>query len=108
MEKNDKKSTIPIGNDFAGNIAESPWNFLGHLIADSPSQSKKASAKKLKNKLLTAVKEIDKRPLRGKFKSWILQHYLAPSVYFLFMVDLISVTSISNIENKLTKFVKND
>ena len=106
-EKIDKKSTIPIGNDFTRNIAESPWNVLGHLIADSPSQSKKASAKKLEiNSYITAVKEIDKRPIRGEFKSWILQHYLAPSVYFLLMVDLISDTSISNIQKKLTKFVK--
>ena len=91
------KSTISIGNDFTQNIVESPWNVLGHLIADSPSQSKKGSAKKLENKLLTAVEEINKRPIRGEYKSWILQHYLAPSVYFLLMVDLISNTSISNI-----------
>ena len=104
--KIDKKSTIPIGNDFTRNIAESPRNVLDHLIADSPSQFKKASAKKLENKLLTAVKEIDKCPIRGEFKSWILQHYLAPSVYFLLMVDLISDTSIVNIQKKLTKFVK--
>ena len=54
-EKIDKTSTIPIGNDFTRNIVESPWKVLGHLITDSPSQSKKASAKKLENKLLTAV-----------------------------------------------------
>lgn len=88
------------------NIAAAPWKVLGHILAVSPTGSRKASAKRLDDKLLSAVKNIDNRPIRGEFKIWILKNYLAPSLYFQLMVDLISENALATLQCKLTKFIK--
>ena len=67
---------------------------------------RQASEKKLEFKLLTAIKKIDDRPIRGEFKIWILKNYLAPSILFLLTVDLISESSLMKLQSKLTKFIK--
>ena len=102
----DKKSTVPLSSGSTRNISEAPWKVLGHLIAVTPTGSRKTSAKKLESKLLSSIKKIDSRPIRGEFKIWILKNYLAPSLYFLLMVDLLSEKSLVSIQQKLTKFIK--
>ena len=76
------------------------------ILAVSQIGSQKASAKKLEDKLLSAVKNIDNRTIRGEFKIWILKNYLAPSLYFQLIVDLISENTLASIQHKLTKFIK--
>ena len=102
----DKKSTVPLSSGSTHNISEAPWKVLGLLIAATPTGSRKTSAKKLESKLLSSIKKIDSRPIRGEFKIWILKDYLAPSLYFLQMVDLLSENSLVSIQQKLTKFIK--
>ena len=50
------------------NISVAPWKVLGHILAVSPIGSRKASAKRLEDKLPSAIKNINNRPLRGEFK----------------------------------------
>ena len=92
----DKKSTVLLSHGSTRNISEAPWKVLGHLLAVFPTCSRKASAKKLEGKLFSAIKNIDSRHIRGKFKIWILKNYL--------MVDLISENSLASIQRKLTKY----
>ena len=77
---------------------------LGHLLAVSPTCSRKASAKKLEGKLFSAIKNIDSRPIRGELKIWILKNYLVPSLHFLLMVDLVLENSLASIQQKLIKY----
>jgi hypothetical protein len=102
----DKKSTIPIYSSHTQNIATSPWKILGHLISPSLTKQKKVSKKKLESKLLSLLKAIDQRPIRGEYKSWILKHYVAPSLYFLMMVDSFSESFIQNMQKQITKHLK--
>ena len=102
----DKRSTFSLSHGSTHNISVAPWKVLGHILAVSPTGSRKASAKRLEDKLLAAVKNIDNRPIRGEFKIWILKNYLAPSLYFLLMVDLISENALATLQRELTKFIK--
>ena len=102
----DKTSTLPLSHGSTRNISEAPWKVLGHILAVSPTGSRRASAKRLERKLLSAVKNIDDRPIRGEYKIWILKNYLAPSLHFLLMVDLISDSVLASLQRKLTKFIK--
>ena len=52
------------------------------------------------------MQRIDERPIRGEFKVWIWKNYLAPSLHFLLMVDVISESSVLKIQKKITKFIK--
>ena len=98
-----KKSTIPIYSSHTQNIATSPWKILGHLISPSPNQQRKASSKKLESKLLSLIKAIDTRPIRGEYKSWILKHYVT---HFLLVVDTFTESSIQNIQKHTTRYLK--
>jgi len=100
----DKRSTFSLSHGSTRNISVAPWKVLGHILAVSPTGSRKASAKRLDDKLLSAVKNIDNRPIRGEFKIWILKNYL--HLHFLLMVDLISENALATLQRKLTKFNK--
>ena len=72
----DKRSTFSLSHGYIRNISVAPWDVLGHILTVSPTGSRKAFAKRLEDKLLAAVKNIDNRPIRGEFKIWILKNYL--------------------------------
>ena len=91
----DKRSTFSLSHGSTRNISVAPWKVLGHILAVSPTGSRKASAKRLDDKLLSAVKNIDNRPIRGEFKIWILKNYL--HLHFLLMVDLISENTLATL-----------
>ena len=91
----DKRSTFSLSHVSTRNISVAPWKVLGHILAVSPTGSRKASAKRLDDKLLSAVKNIDNRPIRGEFKIWILKNYL--HLHFLLMVDLISENTLATL-----------
>lgn len=65
----DKRSTFSLSHGSTRNISVAPWKVLGHILAISPTGSRKASAKRLEDKLLAAVKNIANRPIRGEFKA---------------------------------------
>jgi len=46
------------------------------------------------------------RPIRGEYKTWILKHYLAPSIPFLLMIDTTSEQCWTKIQSNLNKFNK--
>ena len=65
----DPKSRISLMDGSTRNISEAPSKILGHLLAVTLSHSRVTSAKKLESKLLTAVTNIDHRPIRGEYKT---------------------------------------
>ena len=88
------------------NIADAPTKILGRLVAISASKTKNTASSKLEKKVLSALQRIDDRAIRGKYKVCIWKNYLAPSLHFHLMVDLVKKDSISKIQGKVTKFIK--
>lgn len=103
----DHKDTISLFSGCTRNISEGPAKkFWVTLSPHLPPQTKKACAIKFKMRDLSTMQCINDRPIRGEFKTWIWKIYLALSLDFLSMVDLIPDKVISKILNKITKFIK--
>ena len=88
------------------NIADAPTKILGRLLAISASKTKNTASSKLEKKVLSALQRIDDHAIRGKYKVCIWKNYLAPSLHFHLVVDLVKKDSISKIQGKVTKFIK--
>ena len=54
----------------------------------------------------TALQALDARPIRGEYKLWIYQHYLAPSTHFYLAVNSTSANAIIKAEASATKALK--
>ena len=96
--KMNQSNTISLSNGHTRNIAESHSSILGHV--STTLKPRATSAKKLESKLLSAIKRIDERPIRGEYKIWILKNYVAPSIQFLLIVDLVSENSLLTIQKR--------
>ena len=97
--KMDHTMSFPLKNGPTRNIANVPTKVLGKLMAVSTSQTKSAASSKLEKR---AIKKIDERPIRGEYKVWIWKNYLAPSLHFQLMVDLLKKDSVNKIQSKVT------
>ena len=104
--KMDHTTTFSLRNGSTRNIADAPTKLLGKLIAVSTSKTKNAATSELENRILSALKRIDERPIRGEYKVWIWKNYLAPSLHFQLMVQLLKKESVRKIQGKVTKFLK--
>ena len=83
-----------------------PTKILGRPVAISANKTKNVASSKLEKKVLSALQRIDERPIRGEFNVWIWKNYLAHSLHFHLMVDLVKKDSITKIQEKVTKFIK--
>ena len=72
--------------------------FLVTFLAISPSPFRTASVNKLEYVLLIAVEAIDRRPIQGEFKLWILMNYLVPSLYFMIVGTAYSRNFLSSVQ----------
>jgi hypothetical protein len=75
-------------------------------LASSPSLTKRAASAKLKSTIISKLKQINAQPIRGEMKLWILQHLLIPSTHFHLMVNNIQPSTITDLENTITRYVK--
>lgn len=75
------------------NFASAPTKFLGQTIGANPQTTKSLSTKKITEKVYRAFEEIDKRPIRGKYKVWSYKSYLVPSLVFNLTVEQIPNSS---------------
>ena len=87
-------------------ISKGPTKFLGQTIASSNTLTKRTASAKLAATITSKLKLIDARPIRGEMKLWILQHLLIPSTHFHLAVNNISPSTIANLENITTRYVK--
>ena len=96
-------TTFSLRNGSTRNIADTPTKLLGRLIAVSTSKTKNAATSEFENKILSALKRIDEHPIRGEYKVCIWKNYLAPSLHFQLMVQLLAVRKIQGMVTKLIK-----
>ena len=88
------------------NIASSPVIFLGKTISTSESRRRNMVATKLRESIASQLRKINTCRLRGKYKTWILQNYLLPSLQFSLAVNPLPACTLSSIQRPITKCLK--
>ena len=95
-----------LGDSSTVNVSTKPAKFLGKYISGSFSKSQTTSANILKQCILPTMQKIDKATIRGEYKLWIYQHYLAPSLLFFLAVNGISKSQITSIQRHISRYIK--
>ena len=88
------------------NISESGVRFLGKLLMGAPKATCSQSSTTFVSTFCTALQALDVRPIRGEYKLWIYQHYLAPSTHIYLAVNPTSANSIIKAEASATRALK--
>ena len=81
-------------------------NYLANLLRCLYQQNKECGNSKTWKGWPNYPKKIDDHPIRGEYKVWMWKNYLAPSLHFQLMVDLLKKESVRKIQQKATKFHK--
>ena len=95
---------LPLGR--TSSIPTALTKFLGGYIGHSCSVTTKSASSRLLKTASNALGEIDKQPIRGEYKCWILKHYLAPSLHFYLAIDDIPEETIKRLQTRVNKIVK--
>ena len=101
--------SIPLLNGSTRSILDHPTKFLGQVVTAYPLLTKREASKCLQQKVETALKHTNERPIRGEMKMWIVSHYLLPSLHFHLQVNPISSTLLKleqTIRTLLKKWLK--
>ena len=75
-------SSVQLLPGRTNSIRTAPTKFLGRHIGQNRSTTRQATSSRLLKTASKALDEIDKQPIRGEYKCWILKHYVAPSLHF--------------------------
>lgn len=52
------------------------------------------------------LKRVDKTGLPGKFKVWVYQHRVMPSILWPLLLDDFPITTISNLERRVSRYLR--
>ena len=88
------------------NLRDNVTKFLGHSLAATLKDTKRAGSEALKKCLTSAIRNIDRRPIRGEMKVWILRNYVIPSLQFQLSVNWTASTTIAKLEDLICRHVK--
>ena len=88
------------------NVASGSTKFLGHLLGKSLQASRQAASERIRKRVWDALKLVDQRPVRDKYKVWIYKNYLAPSLFFLLAIDAIPESVTKSLQSSATRFNK--
>ena len=99
-------SSVQLPSGRTSSIRTAPTKFLGGYIGHSHSVTTRSASSRLLKTASNALGEIDKQPIRGKYKCWILNHYLAPSLHFYLVIDDIPEKTIKWLQTRVNKIVK--
>lgn len=80
--------------------------FLGATFACNAQQAGKSVFELLQSKVLSALNNIDDRPLKSDYKVWIYAHYLAPSINFCLAVNAFSANQLNVLQRKINQKLK--
>ena len=104
-KKFNKQATVKLSGGSTTNISQNPAKFLGkYLITDRLSAKRPANV--ISSLFKTAITNLDKRPIRGEYKLWIYQHYIATSLNFQLTVNRLPKTFLKKLEDLGTKKLK--
>ena len=80
--------------------------FLGQVVAATTSTTKTVASKAFQDLMMSALKNVDSRPIRGEMKTWIVRNYLIPSMQFQLAVNQTCKSTILKLENYTSKLMK--
>ena len=86
-EKLLEHSSVQLPSGRISSIRTASTKFLGGYIGLSRSVTTQSASSRLLKTASKALGEIDKQPIRGEYKCWILKHYLAPSLHFYLAIN---------------------
>ena len=98
--------TFPLKEGSTKNISTGPYKFLGHTLCQTLLTTAKQSGKRFMNSFLEKLDSLDRTPIRGEYKLWILRRFLIPSFHFVLSVDVMPESSIKNVQSQCTKKIK--
>ena len=104
--KIDKRFKVNVASGDTQSISTTGTKFLGCYIAASTRQTSALSSTTLRSRFESSLLALESRPIRGEYKLWIYQHYLAPSFHFYLTVNPTSSMSIKKLEAMATKSIK--
>ena len=104
--KEDKAFTVSLQEGATRNISKDGAKFLGKILMGTPSSSCTKSSITLLTRFRCSLQALDARPIRGEYKLWIYQHYLAPSMHFHLAVNSTTSSSVHKMEALATKALK--
>ena len=85
--KIDKRFKVNVASGDTQSISTTGTKFLGRYIAASTRQTSALSSTTLRSRFESSLRALESRPIRGEYKLWIYQHYLAPSFHFYLTVN---------------------
>ena len=104
--KLDKSFIVPLQDGNTRNISDIGARFLGSILMGTPRSTNSSSSNTLITTFRASLQALDARPIRGEYKLWIYQHYLAPSTHFYLAVNPTSANAIKKTEACATKALK--
>ena len=87
-------------------ISAEGTKFLGRYIADTNKSTFTSASSSLLSKFNASLQALDSRPIRGEYKPWIYQNYLAPSFHYHLAVNPSTTKVIKNLEASSTRLIK--
>ncbi|KAK1788714.1 hypothetical protein P4O66_002535 [Electrophorus voltai] len=83
---------------------EQPVKILGKLFDTSLKDS--AAIQKSNDELGVWLTKVDKSHLPGRFKAWIYQHSILPSILWPLLVNEVPLTTVESLERKISSFLQ--
>ena len=99
-------SSMPLPCGKTRDIRSAPTKFLGGFIAHNRKTARLAASDHLSTTITSALRKLEKSPIRGEYKIWVLKHYVGPSVNFFLAIDDIPKCTLKSIQGKITKHIK--
>ena len=99
-------SSMPLPCEKTRDIRSAPTKFLGGFIAHNRKTARLAASDHLSTTITSALRKLEKSPIRGEYKIWVLKHYVGPSVNFFLAIDDIPKCTLKSIQGKITKHIK--
>ena len=104
--KFEKYFKVVLNEGTTRNIAEYGVKFLGRLLIGTPKTTCSQSSNTLSIFRASLQAFLSARPIRGEYKLWIYQCYLAPSMHFYLAINPTSANAIKKAEAIATKALK--
>ena len=104
--KKDKTYCVPLRSGTTKPISAVGTKFLGRYIADTNKSTFTSASSSLLSKFNAFLQALDSRPIRGEYKLWIYQNYLAPSFHYHLAVNPSTSKVIKNLEASSTRLIK--
>ncbi|XP_072048304.1 uncharacterized protein [Amphiura filiformis] len=100
---NDNNASFSMNGDRVQSVKDKPTTFLGRITNHRQAISTASAGSKLLETIDSSLKSIDRKPIRGEYKTWIVLYYLIPSIRYFMTVHNIAKTNLEKSQAKINK-----